>query len=60
MEKDPLLVQIINKAKQQQHENNNKTKDKPFVPLAKSTKLSTLVDYYIYKKDDDTSSIKSE
>ena len=37
MDKHPLLVQIINKAKQQQHENNNKTKDKPFVPLAKST-----------------------
>ena len=28
--------------------------------LIRGTKLSTLVDYYIYKKDDDTSSIKSE
>jgi hypothetical protein len=37
MDKFPILVQIINKAKQQQHENNNKTKDKPFVPLANST-----------------------
>jgi len=37
MEKNSLLVQIINKAKQLQHENNIKNKDKPFVPLANST-----------------------
>ena len=37
MEKNPLLVEIINKAKQLQHENNIKNKDKPFVPLANST-----------------------
>ena len=37
MQSAKTIVDIVNKAKQVQHENNAKTRDKPYMPLANST-----------------------